>query len=523
VAEALYRKHRPRLFEDVIGQEHITTTLQNQINTGRIGHAYLFVGSRGCGKTTSARIFAKEINLAGLDRNSKHTQALEDAIAEGRALDVIEIDAASHTSVDDIREIRDKVAFQPSELRYKVYIIDEVHMLSTSAFNALLKTLEEPPPHVIFILATTDPQKIPATVLSRCQRFNFKRVAVPQIVKRLRFICEYEKLDADEIALTLIARHATGALRDAVSLLDQLASSSSQRITANDVREALGATDITTVKALIDALVGRSPSAGLGAIQTAIDQGADARQVSRQLVETMRLLIQLRVSKGKVQFEGLSEAEKSTFLDQAEQMAPALLLRGIRLFSNAINEMRSSADAQLVLEMAFLECVLEEVQPASVNERTTGQAKESGNASQAQSTARPITTGTVVVPSPTDNSTSTSAPVATAHNLPTDLRALWQRAISEVNKTNKPIAALMRSCQLHACDSAIAQIKANHDLARDQLSDPKRLSVVTVTLQQLLGNKITVQVFVGQPPTPTDPNEDPIVKVAKKLGGQIRE
>ncbi|HQX75853.1 MAG TPA: DNA polymerase III subunit gamma/tau, partial [Thermoflexales bacterium] len=246
MAQALYRKWRPQTFDDVVGQDHVTTTLKNQVATGRVGHAYLFTGSRGCGKTTSARIFAREINTAGLDAANPQAKRMADAIAEGRSLDIIEIDAASHTSVDDIRELRDKVGFQPSELRYKVYIIDEVHMLSTSAFNALLKTLEEPPPHVVFILATTDPQKIPATVLSRCQRFNFRRVPIKLIVQRLRKLCEGEGIEADEHALTLMARQAGGALRDAESLLDQLSSSNSMRITAGDVRDLLGATDSTT-------------------------------------------------------------------------------------------------------------------------------------------------------------------------------------------------------------------------------------------------------------------------------------
>ena len=238
MAQALYRKWRPQTFEDVVGQDHITTTLKNQIATNRVGHAYLFVGSRGCGKTTTARILAHEINVAGLDPAAPATKHLAEEIAEGRSMDIIEIDAASNNSVENVREIRDKAAFQPNQLRYKVYIIDEVHMLSTAAFNALLKTLEEPPPHVVFILATTDPQKIPATVLSRCQRFNFKRVPVKQIVGRLHTLCSGENIEADEHALMLIARSATGSLRDAISLLDQLASSKSMRITADEVREA---------------------------------------------------------------------------------------------------------------------------------------------------------------------------------------------------------------------------------------------------------------------------------------------
>ncbi|MBK8836872.1 MAG: DNA polymerase III subunit gamma/tau [Anaerolineae bacterium] len=366
MAQALYRKWRPASFDDVVGQEHVTTTLKNQIATDRIGHAYLFVGSRGCGKTTSARIFAREIGISDLrKKDPARAQQIADAITEGRHLDLIEIDAASHTSVDDIRDLRDKVAYQPSELKYKVYIIDEVHMLSTSAFNALLKTLEEPPPHVIFILATTDPQKIPATVLSRCQRFNFRRVPVAQIVGRLRVLCDGEGIECDDAALTLIARHATGSLRDAVSLLDQLASSNSLRITTKDVRDALGSTDAATVRALVDGMVRTDIAAGLDAIQAAVDQGADARQIARQVIDQLRAVMQVRVSARPIGGSDLSEAEKLDLSHFAEQADTGLLLRGVRAFSTAINDMRQSTDSQMQIELAYLECVTDAAPAAS--------------------------------------------------------------------------------------------------------------------------------------------------------------
>ena len=532
MAQALYRKWRPQSFDDVVGQEHVTTTLKNQIATGRIGHAYLFVGSRGCGKTTSARIFAKEINIAQLDPKNPRTQQIADAIAEGRSLDLIEIDAASHTGVDDIREIRDKVAFQPSELKYKVYIIDEVHMLSTAAFNALLKTLEEPPPHVVFILATTDPQKIPATVLSRCQRFNFKRVPVDKIVARLRVLCDGESIDADDHALRLIARHATGALRDAVSLLDQLASSNSLRISPADVREALGATDAATVKALIDGLIAHDPSAGFEAIQNAIDQGADARQIAKQTVDYLRALMQVKVSKGGGTGD-LSEAEKLEMSGHAEHVPMALLTRATKAFSNAINEMRGSTDAQLPLEMAYLDCVVEDDVGRAPADRqlTTDPSTGSGQAGRRTTddggrTAANRQSPTAHSPQPANSQQQSVVNIPMSARPPSNsveiLRTNWKQVIAEVNLVNKAAAALLRSCQPHDIVGHAIQLRADHDLIKQRLEDAKNnLAVLNVLKKMLGGDDFGLTIFIGQPPV--DPNDDPVLKAAKRLGGTIRE
>jgi DNA polymerase-3 subunit gamma/tau len=545
VAQALYRTWRPHTFDDVVGQEHITTTLKNQIATHRIGHAYLFVGSRGCGKTTTARILAKEVNIAGLDPQSSRATQIAEAISEGRAMDVIEIDAASHTGVDDIREIRDKAAFQPNELPYKVYIIDEVHMLSIAAFNALLKTLEEPPPHVVFILATTDPQKIPATVLSRCQRFNFKRVPVKQIVQRLHVLCNGENIEADDHALTLIARHATGSMRDAISLLDQLASSNSLRITADDVREALGATDTATVRALMEGLVGGDVAAGLDAIQAAIDQSADAREVARQMVNYLRATLQIKVSQnqkdGQGQSADISDSEKLELSNFAAKANTPLLLRGIRAFSTAINEMRSSVDSQLFLEMAYLECTVATATHTDVSGAESVESRPS---------ARPASTAPVAMPAREARSEPRSAPAesALAANVPQPqtasvkappvavatstpdstlgvetLRAQWKQLIAEVNSTNKATAAVLRNCHPFSLEGDVVRIKADHDFACKRLNDPKHKEVVTSILNRLLGGKFVVHVFVGQPDQEPDPNVDPVIQAARKLGGQVRE
>jgi len=519
VAEALYRKWRPKTFDEVVGQEHVTTTLKNQVATGRIGHAYLFVGSRGCGKTTSARIFAREVNIAGMDPNAPRTRQIAEAISEGRALDVIEMDAASHTGVDDIREIRDRVAFQPSELRYKVYIIDEAHMLSTAAFNALLKTLEEPPPHVIFILATTDPQKIPATVLSRCQRFNFRRVPGEKIVGRLRQLCEAEVIEADEHALQLIARHATGSLRDAVSLLDQLASSSSMRITAADVREALGATDAATVRALVEGMIARDLAAGFDAIQQALDQGADARQVARQVVEHLRALMQVKMSRAvgasaRQGADGPGEAERVELAAQAEKLSLAQLARAVRAFSQAINDMRAAADAQLALEMAYLDCILSSEDQAAVVLPPSPAVHQSEDAlPKAQPAAAAAST-------PATSAQSAQAGSELTYEA---LKGQWQQFIREVNATNKPAAALLRSCDLHAVSGGVVYLRAHHDIPLTRLQEPKNKASVVATLNRMFNGQYDIRVSLQQGQAEPDPDDDPVLKAAQRMGGMVRQ
>ena len=523
MAQALYRKWRPASFDEVVGQEHVTTTLKNQIATDRIGHAYLFVGSRGCGKTTSARIFAREIGISDLrKKDPARAQQIADAITEGRHLDLIEIDAASHTSVDDIRDLRDKVAYQPSELKYKVYIIDEVHMLSTSAFNALLKTLEEPPPHVIFILATTDPQKIPATVLSRCQRFNFRRVPVAQIVGRLRVLCDGEGIECDDAALTLIARHATGSLRDAVSLLDQLASSNSLRITTKDVRDALGSTDAATVRALVDGMVRKDIAAGLDAIQAAVDQGADARQIARQVIDQLRAVMQVRVSARPIGGSDLSEAEKLDLSHFAEQADTGLLLRGVRAFSTAINDMRQSTDSQMQIELAYLECVTDSVPAASPAAPSAAARSTEPVRAAATPATRDQHTANVHEPASRPAETAhTAGPAQPAGSPGETLRAQWPQLVKDVKATSASTASILQYCQPWGVDGTTVQIKASQDWQRARLDDPANKNRLIAALNRLLGGTYGVHVFVGQPQV--DSGDDPVVRRAQQLGGKVRD
>ncbi|TEU18716.1 MAG: DNA polymerase III subunit gamma/tau, partial [Anaerolineales bacterium] len=296
--QALYNRWRGQVFADILGQDHITKTLQNQIRAGRVGHAYLFAGMRGTGKTSTARIMAKAVNCVGeTDAPPCDHCHICRSIAEGRSLDLIEIDGASNRGIDEIRQLRDSVSFSPSEGRYKIYVIDEVHMLTNEAFNALLKTLEEPPPHVIFILCTTAPHRLPDTVLSRCQRFDFRRAPLPLLLKKLHMICDQEKIAIERDALEFIARRATGSFRDAESLLDQLSSYSDglEEITLEQVRSILGSVSSALVTQLVLSMTAGDLPAGLRTINQAIDTGAEPRQFLKEIIDHLRALLLVKV------------------------------------------------------------------------------------------------------------------------------------------------------------------------------------------------------------------------------------
>ncbi|MBN1921282.1 MAG: DNA polymerase III subunit gamma/tau [Anaerolineae bacterium] len=353
--QALYRKWRPQTFEDLIGQEHVVRTLRNALRLGHLHHAYLLAGPRGTGKTTTARLLAKAVNcLAPMEERPCDRCEICQAVTAGRLMDLIEIDAASNTGVDDVRDLLERVNFQPAQARYKVYVIDEVHMLSNSAFNALLKTLEEPPPHVIFVLATTEVHKIPATVLSRCQRFEFRRIPVELLVARLRDIAAAEAIEAEPEALALIARTATGSVRDAISLLDQMAASGTATVTAEQVRLILGAERREVIHALVQAWFAGQPSTALKALNHAVDGGADPRQLARQLADTMRGLLLMRMGAEELWTE-LTAEERREFQGLAQQADPGRLATAARLFSEVASERGAGWQPQLPLELAFVE------------------------------------------------------------------------------------------------------------------------------------------------------------------------
>jgi DNA polymerase-3 subunit gamma/tau len=436
-AQALYLKYRPRTFTEVEGQEHITTTLKNALALNRIAHAYLFTGPRGTGKTTSARLLAKAVNCLSDGAKPCNTCAICTAINEDRMLDLIEIDAASNTSVENIRDLRDKVDFRPGQARYKVYVIDEIHMLSNSAFNALLKTLEEPPPHVIFILATTDPQKIPATVISRVQRFDFRRLTLPEIIARLTEIAQKENLRVEPAAIELIARQATGAMRDAISLLDQLTAYGSDQITLAQVEGLLGAASQRIVGEIVAQLAEKNVARGLALIASAVDAGADPRQLSREIVEYIRGLLLIKMG-GEAALT-LTAESLAEMTERAGQFAAEQILRAIRLFNQAGFELRASAHPTLPLEIAFVEATLEErvaIAPASA---PIAPARTAPPAPRPQSRAEN--------PAPKIESAPAVA-IAEGNALTIELlQAHWNDLLAEIGKYNKITQALLRDAE----------------------------------------------------------------------------
>jgi DNA polymerase-3 subunit gamma/tau len=366
-SQALYLKWRPQRFEDVVGQEHVTTTLKNALRAGRISHAYLFSGPRGTGKTTMARLLAKAVNCLEPDLAQRPCNECRicQAVNEGRLLDLIEMDAASHTGVDNVREaIRDRVAFRPNEARYKVYVIDEVHMLSTSAFNALLKTLEEPPEHVIFCLATTEPHKVLPTILSRCQHFEFHRIALAALVERLGHIAAQEGLQVESDALQFIARMSAGCARDAISLLDQLTAYGASEVTLERVRSVLGLSGDEVIDALLAHLASHDVGAGLDVINQVVVAGADIRQFAAQVVEQLRWLLLLRVG-GEAALTDIDAPTRLRLEQVIDRFSTRELLRAIKLFNQAQLDLRASDQNQLALELTFVEAALEEADVAA--------------------------------------------------------------------------------------------------------------------------------------------------------------
>ena len=370
---ALYRKFRPVEFEDVKGQEHIITTLKNQIEANRIGHAYLFCGTRGTGKTTVAKIFAKAVNCEHPVNGSPCGEcAMCRSIAAGTSMNVIEIDAASNNGVDNIREIREEVAYRPTEGRYKVYIIDEVHMLSIGAFNALLKTLEEPPEYVIFILATTEVHKIPITILSRCQHYDFKRISIETITGRMRDLMQEEQVEVEEKALRYIAKAADGSMRDALSLLDQcIAFYLGQKLTYDNVLEVLGAVDTDVFSRLLRSVIKRDVPKVLNLVDDLVIQGRELTQLATDFTWYLRNLLLVKTSDNIEDVLDVSTENMQQLKEEAEMVEADMLLRDIRIFSELSGQLKYAAQKRVLLEVALIKLCTPamEAKPDSILDR----------------------------------------------------------------------------------------------------------------------------------------------------------
>jgi len=505
-----------------VGQEHVIQTLQHAVAADRVAHAYLFSGPRGTGKTTTARLLAKAVNCLDDDLAKRPCGKCEQCLAvnSGRFLDLIEIDAASNTSVEDVRDLRDKINFSPNQGRYKVYIIDEVHMLSTAAFNALLKTLEEPPPHAIFILATTEVHKIPATVLSRCQRHEFRRIPVADIVAHLREMAEGESIQISDEALTLVARQSTGALRDAISLLDQLASTG-EEISLEMAQDLLGTAASQAVLDMVEALIAGKPEAGLAQIHQALDAGSDPRQFARQIVEYLRDLLLIRVGSAD-QIDATAEV-RAQMARHAQTLDNPELLRIIRNFNQAAVDTRGSWQPALPLEMAFVESMESPVEetpsPAlAPRSRSAAPASKSG----------PATPSSAAKTKTADETSGANAVAGSGDLLLQKVNENWRQIVELVGQRSRQTIGLLNSCKPFGMKDGVLFLGFNGEFSKSKMEKDDSIDHIKITcevIEEVMGTPIPIRCFVATGrggKLPPDIDSDGMVAAAlRDLGGEI--
>jgi DNA polymerase-3 subunit gamma/tau len=519
MTQALYRKWRPLLWDEVISQEHIIQTLKNAVATDRVAHAYLFSGPRGTGKTTAARLLAKAVNCINPDLTKRPCNECAHCLGvnENRFMDLIEIDAASNTSVDDVRDLRDKINFAPSQGTYKVYIIDEVHMLSTAAFNALLNTLEEPPPHAIFILATTEIHKIPATVLSRCQRHEFRRVPLSEITRHLNNICKSEGIEADAEAINTIARQSTGGMRDAISLLDQLASTGG-RITLELAQTVLGTATSQSVLALIQAVIDRQPGAGLDEIHRALDGGADARALARQIVDYLRNLMLIQMGNGE-QVEVPNDT-RAQMVKHAAAIPIADVLRMMRAFNAAAIDQRGGWSPSLGLELAFAE-ILELPAQAEVISAPRTVSKPAAAAQAEHHQVQPPA-GQNAAASQPHGQPAGSTPAGASVTLEQVTKS-WKQVSHLVKGKDTNVAALLNSGKLLEIRDGILILSFASDILQEKFNRPESLDLTRKAIHEALGVDLPIQAVVSgnKNALPAHVKPDGMVAAASQLGGEI--
>lgn len=543
MSQALYRKWRPARFDEVIGQEHVTRTLKNSVAADRVGHAYLFCGPRGTGKTTTARLVAKALNCLHEDPAERPCNqcSICQAVNQGRFMDLIEIDAASNTGVDDIRDLRDKINFAPNEGRFKVYIIDEVHMLSTAAFNALLKTLEEPPPHAKFVLATTEEHKVPMTIKSRCQQFNFRLLSSVEIIERLESLAEKESLAVEPEVLSLVAEHGAGSLRDSESLLDQLVGGPGETITLKQAQQVLGTASNAAVSSLIAALIGGDGSTGLGIIHEALATGTDARQFCRQMVAYLRNLLLLQTAGDAIKLD-IPVEQQTEMLHLAGQARRTTLIEATKQFNEAANTPATSWQPQLPLELAFIQSLPAEPQTA------VAYTPPPAAAQPAQQAAPPPASKpepAVAPPPPTEEKQPpqasppppTAAPVPAAFSIDQIKGKVWRQLVAGSGQRNKNLKNWLNAAQPLAVENGNVlvigfeldflkpKVEAEQELVATVLSE---IFDTTAKIRCVMTNQYTPPAATPQTQPEKKSNRkknfrEELEEIAGELGGVIQD
>jgi len=517
---ALYRKYRPQTFEEVVGQEPVVRTLRNAITSSQVRQAYLFAGPRGTGKTSMARILAKGLNCAhGPTAEPDGTCHACVAIAAGTSLDVIEMDAASQRGIDDIREIRDRVVLQPVEGRYKVYILDEAHQLTDAAWNALLKLIEEPPPHLVFVFCTTDVSKVLPTVRSRCQTFVFQRPRLQELLKVLRHIADAEGIDAPDQALALIARGARGAYRDAVSTLDQLSSATEGQVTVQAVLQLLGTVEEEALFRLCDLVVDRDTAGALTFVEELAEQGHDLGRLVVDLIEHLRHLMLVQHMHEVPDTLPVTEETRERLRAQANQLGEPTVVRLIDLLALAVDDMRQGGDPRLPLELALVKVT----RPAADLARESVSYRLEQLEQRAPSAPAPATAPVPPTPRPQEPTASTSAPPDVDLE---QLQEAWSRQVLPAveERGGIPAASLLREAhpkQL-AGDTLTVEFPASAQFHRTLAEDPKNATVLADALYDVTGRRLALSFAVGEddgepaPEAEGPAGEDAILELMKE-------
>lgn len=525
MSSTLYRKYRPKNFSEVIGQQHIVQTLSNAIKNNRIGQAYLFTGPRGTGKTSIARILAKAVNCEKSANaiSCEKCRACE-LINDSRSLDIIEIDAASNTGVDNIRELRETVNLPPTALKYKVYIIDEVHMLSTGAFNALLKTLEEPPAHVIFILATTEIHKVPATIISRCQRFDFTRLPIQSIIEKLSLVAKNEKVKIDKDSLEMIAIAAEGGMRDAESLLGQIIALEDKNITIKEVEEILGAADRKFATEISARLIENDSGGAIKQINSLLNGGYDLAVFNKSLINYLRQLMLLKIDpelKSSFSYE-LTNEQLKKMLAQSEKIELQKIILAINLFLDAQGKISTFMLPQLPLEIAIIKATktfpsiqsttyslqsttdnnpdaknpnqkIPDSQFPVANKNIELQDQEKENSDKAKSQAQPDKTTPTIQTPITEHASPRGKQILTY-----DIQTNWNKLLEAIRPLNHSLQALLFSCQAVSVENNVITMATSYSFYKDKLNEPKNKSIVEDVFGKILGAKIIIKIQTNE-------------------------